>query len=112
MPINSWVERAPKLVRAVAPAEPANIKYLYKKQNNIYVIIYIMAGEKWFEFVARMKKQIGAASLGEAMTHASKNKHLWKKGGDATSVPVGTKVKNGGKKGNTKKNKTGSRRKM
>jgi hypothetical protein len=72
-----------------------------------------MAGEKWFEFVARMKKQTGAASLGEAMKHASKNKHLWKKGGDATpNVVDDSQAKKGGKKGNTKKNKTGSRRKM
>lgn len=73
--------------------------------------------EKWFEFVGRMKAEHKFGSLAEAMKHASKNKHLWKKGGDATSngvddAQVEAKTKKGGKKGNTKKNKTGSRRKM
>jgi len=73
-----------------------------------------MAGEKWFEFVGRMKAEHKFGSLAEAMKHASKNRHLWKKGGDATSADVQEepKAKKGGKKGNTKKNKTGSRRKM
>ena len=65
-----------------------------------------MAEEKWFEFVARMKTEHKFGSLAEAMKHASKNKHLWKK----DSAAPATVEKKG--KGKTRKNKTGSRRKM
>ena len=72
-----------------------------------------MAEEKWFEFVGRMKKEHEFGSLADAMKHASKNKHLWKKAGNSTTEASNMENKVGKKgKGKTRKNKTGSRRKM
>jgi len=41
-----------------------------------------MAEEKWFEFVARMKKEQNLDSLAKAMKYASANKNKWQKGGN------------------------------
>ena len=72
-----------------------------------------MAEEKWFEFVARMNKEQGFGDLKQAMKYASENKSKWQKGGNPTP-DASNMVKKGGKKGKgkTRKNKTGSRRKM
>ena len=52
-------------------------------------------GEKWFEFVKRIKKDGNYASLSEAMKAASKRKSEWKKDGTA---PAGAASKSSGKK--------------
>jgi hypothetical protein len=53
-------------------------------------------GEKWFEFVKRIKKEGNYGSLSEAMKAASKRKSEWKKDGPA---PAGaTASKSSGKK--------------
>ena len=56
-------------------------------------------GEKWFEFVKRIKKEGNYASLSEAMKAASKRKSEWKKDGaapaGATASPM---AKSSGKK--------------
>ena len=54
-------------------------------------------GEKWFEFVKRIKKEGNYASLSEAMKAASKRKSEWKKDGAA---PAGASpmAKSSGKK--------------
>ena len=40
-------------------------------------------GEKWFQFVSRIKKELNLGSLKEAMSAASKRKHEWRKGPSA-----------------------------
>jgi hypothetical protein len=72
-----------------------------------------MAEEKWFQFVGRMKREQNLDSLADAMKYASAHKDKWQKGGNPTAEPIAD-VKKGGKKGKgkTRKNKTGSRRKM
>ena len=52
-------------------------------------------GEKWFEFVKRIKKEGNYASLSEAMKAASKRKSEWKKDGAA---PAASASKSSGKK--------------
>ena len=52
-------------------------------------------GEKWFEFVKRIKKDGNYASLSEAMKAASKRKSEWKKDG---ATPAGAASKSSGKK--------------
>jgi len=42
-------------------------------------------GEKWFEFVKRIKKEGNYDSLKDAMRAASKRKNEWKKDGDSES---------------------------
>ena len=48
-------------------------------------------GEKWFEFVKRIKKEGNYASLSEAMKAASKRKSEWKKDGAAPAGPAASK---------------------
>jgi len=72
-----------------------------------------MAEEKWFEFVGRMKREQKLGSLADAMKYASANKQMWKKAGNTAAEPIADVNKSGKKgKGKTRKNKTGSRRKM
>jgi hypothetical protein len=53
-------------------------------------------GEKWFEFVKRIKKEGNYGSLSEAMKAASARKSEWKKDG---SAPAGAAAsKSSGKK--------------
>jgi hypothetical protein len=53
-------------------------------------------GEKWFEFVKRIKKEGNYGSLSEAMKAASKRKSEWKKDG---ATPAGAaSPKSSGKK--------------
>ena len=52
-------------------------------------------GEKWFEFVKRIKKEGNYGSLSEAMKAASKRKSEWKKDGAA---PAASASKSSGKK--------------
>ena len=52
-------------------------------------------GEKWFEFVKRIKKDGNYASLSEAMKAASKRKSEWRKDGP---TPAGAASKSSGKK--------------
>jgi hypothetical protein len=56
-------------------------------------------GEKWFEFVKRIKKEGNYASLSEAMKAASKRKSEWKKDGAAPAgASASPKAKSSGKK--------------
>jgi hypothetical protein len=48
-------------------------------------------GEKWFEFVKRIKKEGNYGSLSEAMKAASKRKSEWKKDGAAPAGPAASK---------------------
>ena len=48
-------------------------------------------GEKWFEFVKRIKKEGNYASLSEAMKAASKRKSEWKKDGAAPAAAAASK---------------------
>jgi hypothetical protein len=48
-------------------------------------------GEKWFEFVKRIKKEGNYASLSEAMKAASKRKSEWKKDGAAPAASASPK---------------------
>ena len=58
-------------------------------------------GEKWFEFVKRIKKEGNHESLKDAMREASKRKSEWRKDGasPAKSVSKKTKKARKGKKG-------------
>lgn len=69
-------------------------------------------GEKWFEFVKRIKKEGNHESLKDAMREASKRKSEWKKDGATPAKSVSkkkTKKARKGKKGKksrkTKKSK-------
>ena len=67
-------------------------------------------GEKWFEFVKRIKKEGNYASLSEAMKAASKRKSEWKKDGAAPAAsPMakssGKKTKKARKSRKSKKSK-------
>ena len=53
----------------------------------------IKMGEKWFEFVKRIKKEGNYASLKEAMSAASKRKSEWKKDGAAPAKATASKSK-------------------
>ena len=56
-------------------------------------------GEKWFEFVKRIKKEGNYASLSEAMKAASKRKSEWKKDGAAPAASASSpKAKSSGKR--------------
>jgi Arc/MetJ-type ribon-helix-helix transcriptional regulator len=56
-------------------------------------------GEKWFEFVKRIKKEGNYASLSEAMKAASKRKSEWKKDGAAHAASAASPMaKSSGKK--------------
>ena len=56
-------------------------------------------GEKWFEFVKRIKKEGNYGSLSEAMKAASKRKSEWKKDGAAPAASAASpKAKSSGKK--------------
>ena len=57
-------------------------------------IVYKM-GEKWFQFVKRIKAEGNYASLSEAMKAASKRKSEWRKDGP---TPAGATSKSSGKK--------------
>jgi hypothetical protein len=48
-------------------------------------------GEKWFEFVKRIKKEGNYGSLSEAMKAASKRKSEWKKDGAAPATSTASK---------------------
>ena len=56
-------------------------------------------GEKWFEFVKRIKKEGNHASLKDAMREASKRKSEWRKDGsskgDANAAPKHKTMKKG-----------------
>lgn len=58
-------------------------------------------GEKWFEFVKRIKKEGNHESLKDAMREASKRKHEWKKDGPSES----TKKHKASSKSKTRKTK-------
>jgi len=57
-----------------------------------------MAGEKWFQFVTRIKNETGAKSLKAAMKIASKRKSEWKRDGSNVGKT---------KKTTTRRNKSG-----
>jgi len=68
-------------------------------------------GEKWFQFVSRIKKQLNLGSLKEAMAAASKRKHEWKKGPSAgPSVKKSKKSKKSRKSKTRKSRRTRSKR--
>jgi hypothetical protein len=69
-------------------------------------------GEKWFQFVSRIKKETGVGSLKEAMKIASERKSEWQKDGQKDGVvvePIHTKGKTG-KNHKGKKAKRGTRK--
>ena len=55
-------------------------------------------GEKWFEFVKRIKKEGNYGSLSEAMKAASARKSEWKKDGAAPAASASPMAKSSGKK--------------
>jgi hypothetical protein len=61
-------------------------------------------GEKWFEFVKRIKKDGNYASLSEAMKAASKRKSEWKKDGP-TPAASGASKSSGKKTRKTRKSR-------
>jgi hypothetical protein len=63
-------------------------------------------GEKWFQFVTRIKNETNAPSLKAAMKIASKRKSEWNKGAEA---PVNKTGKSKGKGKGTRKSR-GTRR--
>ena len=68
-------------------------------------------GEKWFQFVSRIKKQLNLGSLKEAMAAASKRKSEWKKGPSAgPSVKKSKKSKKSRKSKTRKSRRTRSKR--
>ena len=69
-------------------------------------------GEKWFEFVKRIKKEGNHESLKDAMREASKRKSEWKKDGatPAKSVSKKTKKARKGKKGKKSRNTKNSKK--
>lgn len=64
-------------------------------------------GEKWFEFVKRIKKEGNHESLKDAMREASQRKSEWRKDGASPSKTSRKtkKVKKGKKSGKSKKSK-------
>jgi hypothetical protein len=65
-------------------------------------------GEKWFQFVSRIKKETGVASLKEAMAIASKRKSEWQRDGQKDGQRDGQK--DGQKDGATPKATSGKRK--
>ena len=63
-----------------------------------------MAGEKWFQFVTRIKNETGAKSLKAAMKIASKRKSEWKR--DGTRDGARDDTRDGAPMGKTKKTTT------
>jgi hypothetical protein len=68
----------------------SRVKIIYR-----FIIYYLM---KWFQFVSKIKKETGVASLKEAMKIASERKSEWKKDSSA-SPSTGKKRKGSAKKG-------------
>lgn len=62
-------------------------------------------GEKWFEFVKRIKKEGNHESLKDAMREASKRKSEWKKDGATPAKSVSKKTKKARKVKKGKKGK-------
>ena len=60
-------------------------------------------GEKWFEFVKRIKKEGNHASLKDAMRDASQRKNEWRK--DGASPVTSGKTKKARKSKRTKRSK-------
>jgi hypothetical protein len=69
-------------------------------------------GEKWFQFVSRIKKQLNLGSLKEAMAAASKRKSEWKKGPSSGSDMKMTKGRSKKSKKAKKTRKSRRSRKM
>ena len=77
-------------------------------------------GEKWFQFVKRVKKEQGIGSLKDAMVYASANKCQWKRDGASSEVACastskktrskGTRKKGSRRNGRKKQNKTSKRK--
>uniref|UniRef100_A0A6C0JH96 Uncharacterized protein n=1 Tax=viral metagenome TaxID=1070528 RepID=A0A6C0JH96_9ZZZZ len=65
-----------------------------------------MAGEKWFQFVTRIKNETGAKSLKAAMKIASKRKSEWKRDGKRDGASEGAPMGKT-KKTTTRRNKSG-----
>lgn len=71
--------------------------------------------EKWFQFVSRIKKETGAASLKEAMKIASSRKSEWQRDGKGDGKGDDKKTgkrdgKKTGKRKSAKKTRTGTRK--
>jgi hypothetical protein len=64
-------------------------------------------GEKWFQFVKRVKKEQGLDSLKDAMIYAASNKCQWKRDGASSEVASASSGKKTQRSGTLKK---GSRR--
>ena len=66
-------------------------------------------GEKWFEFVKRIKKEGNHASLKDAMRDASKRKSEWRKDGPSEGDAKPASKRKTMKKGKSRKGKKGSK---
>ena len=64
-------------------------------------------GEKWFQFVKRVKKEQGLDSLKDAMIYASSNKCQWRRDGASSEVAGAPSSKKTRSKGTRRR---GSRR--
>ena len=62
-------------------------------------------GEKWFEFVKRIKKEGNHEYLKDAMSEASKRKSEWKKDGATPAKSVSKKTKKARKGKKSKKSR-------
>jgi hypothetical protein len=62
-------------------------------------------GEKWFQFVTRIKNETNAPSLKAAMKIASKRKSEWNKDGKGTEAPMNKTGKGTGKGKGTRRNR-------
>ena len=60
-------------------------------------------GEKWFQFVKRVKKEQGIDSLKDAMIYASANKCQWRRDGASSEVAGAPTSKKTRSKGTRKK---------
>jgi hypothetical protein len=67
-------------------------------------------GEKWFQFVTRIKNETNAPSLKAAMKIASKRKSEWNKDGKGTEVPLNKTGKATKGKGKGTRKARGTRR--
>jgi hypothetical protein len=70
-------------------------------------------GEKWFQFVKRVKKEQGIDSLKDAMIYAAANKCQWKRDGASTESAGAAKTRRSGSRKarkSRKQNKAKSRK--
>ena len=69
-------------------------------------------GEKWFQFVKRVKKEQGIDSLKDAMIYASANKCKWRRDGASSEVAGASSSKKTRSKGTRKKGSRNANKKQ